>query len=188
MNIEDNDELIGDISESDDDSEPGKSTKASRPPPKPAPKKASGTPRQAAKRKRSEEESQSDEAVEPVKVKRSRRAEVSPEPSHLTNGHSENGTASTPEPKRRAGDRSRAKADESASTNITPVTPAPKSNGSSSRALTQSSSDKDLQILVSKLQVICARLGGKPYQNLTLGKLKTLDEVRNTMLDLILAY
>jgi hypothetical protein len=166
MNIEDNDELIGDISESDDDSEPGKSTKASRLPPKPGPKKASGTPRQAAKRKRSEDESQSDEAVEPVKVKRSRRAEVSPEPSHLTNSYSENGTAST---------------------NKTPVTPASKSNGSSSRALTQSSSDKDLQILVSKLQVICARLGGKPYQNLTLGKLKTLDEVRNTsVLDLIL--
>jgi hypothetical protein len=157
MNIEDNDELIGDISESDDDSEPGKSTKASRLPPKPGPKKASGTPRQAAKRKRSEDESQSDEAVEPVKVKRSRRAEVSPEPSHLTNSYSENGTAST---------------------NKTPVTPASKSNGSSSRALTQSSSDKDLQILVSKLQVICARLGGKPYQNLTLGKLKTLDELK----------
>lgn len=190
FNVEDDELIEHEASESSEAPEPPKRANASAP--KPAPKKASGgtTPRQAAKRKRSEE-SDSEEVVEPVKTKRPRRAEASSEsvPARVTvsdtNGHSLNG--STPEPKRRAAERSRAKpaSDESASVTpvtpaapATPVTPVSKANGTASRALSQSSSDRDLQILFSKLQVICARLGGKPYQNLTLAKLKTLDEVR----------
>lgn len=188
INVEDDELIDHEASESSEAPEPAKRAKAS--PPKPAPKKASGgtTPRQTAKRKRSEE-SDSEEVVEPVNNKRPRREANESVPARVTvsdtNGHSLNG--STPEPKRRAAERSRAKpaSDESASVTpvtpaapATPVTPVSKANGTASRALSQSSSDRDLQILISKLQVICARLGGKPYQNLTLAKLKTLDEVR----------
>ena len=168
------DELIDDVSESGESSEPVKASKAKTP--KSVPKKANGT---TAKRKRSKEESYSKD--EPVK--RPRRAATGSESLQRTSEMNEQDNGTSPEPTRRVSERSRAKSASDQSDDVTPVTSvttnssAPKSNGSANRSLSQSSSDRDLQILTSKLQVICARLGGKQYQNLTLAKLRSLDEV-----------
>jgi hypothetical protein len=125
---------------------------------------ANSAPKPTAKRKRQSEES--DDVSDEVLPKRPRR-EAQPASAPSTNGHEKEIDA--PAPKVRASDRVREAA-------AATLTAASKSNGTA-LALSQSSGDRDLQTLISKLQVICARLGGKDYQNLTLSKLKLLNEV-----------